>query len=346
MKLLENELNLQILRNLVSGAAVKVNIHAISNEYGTHRSTIKKRILWLYENNILTPPFYPFPYLFVEYPLFILVRADIPRSSETRNFFMDDSHIFAAFSCMEGPYNTLLLEFFEDLESYHSWREQIVLDEKLPDRQYRAPANSLIFSNKQTFKYNPGCFVEELTERFEKDGFVTFGKLRLDALSFRLLVDLMKGRFIHRNDTLLSRTLGVSRKTISKRVETLLDSEVISKPQCLFPHLFIPPGYNLVVSLIEVKSNKEKIKDFIKDNVHVPRAQETSTGVYNLLTFSAFDTIEGFFDFGEELTSKFSSDIGGIENSILSSKMIHTIKPQKLSLACIERKLWKIMRQK
>jgi len=345
MKLLENELNLQLLRHLVSGNGVKVNIHAISNDYGVHRSTIKKRISWLYEKKVLTQPFYPFPYLFKEYPLLILVRADIPRTAETRDFFMDDAHIFAAFSCMEGPYNTLLLEFFEDLESYHSWREQIIVDEKIPDRQYRAPANSLIFSNKLTFKYDPVCFVDELQKRYQKHGVLCFGDIELDELSFRLLVDLMNGRYIQRNDTLLSRMLGVSRKTISNRVEMLLEAGIIKEPQCLFPDLFLPPGYNLVVSLIEVKSNKEQIKEFIKENYHIARGQETSTGVYNLLIFSAFDKIETFFEFGEELTSRFASHIGGIENTILSSKMIHTIKPQKLSLACIERKLWEIQRK-
>jgi hypothetical protein len=96
--------------------------------------------------------------------------------------------------------------------------------------------------------------------------------------------------------------------------------------------------------MIEVKSNKEAIKRYILNNNNIPRAQETSTGCYNLLLFSAFKTIEHFFDFGNNLMDTFPDDIGAIENTILSSKMIHTIKPQKLSLGWIERKLWSLKR--
>jgi len=96
--------------------------------------------------------------------------------------------------------------------------------------------------------------------------------------------------------------------------------------------------------MIEVKRNNKAIKEYIIKNNNIARAQETSTGCYNLLLFSAFRTIEDFFDFGEELISTFPSEIGAIENTILSSRMIHTIKPQKLSLGWIDRKLWNLQR--
>jgi heme exporter protein D len=58
------------------------------------------------------------------------------------------------------------------------------------------------------------------------------------------------------------------------------------------------------------------------------------------LIFSAFKTIEDFFNMGEELFANFPDSIGAIQNIFLSSMMIHAIKPQKLSLAWIERRLW------
>lgn len=339
---LEDELTLRLLRYLVSGQGVKINIKAVATDLNIHRSTAKKKINWLYENNLINPPFYPFPHLYDEYPLLVLVKADIPRTKEVREFIMDDSHIFAAFSCMEGPYNTLLMEFFRDLESYHSWREQIVIDQKIPTREHRSPADAYILSNKLTFKYDPNCFVSELQKRFSEKGTVVLNDQELDKTTFPLLINLMNGKYIQRNDSAISRELGINRKTIKHRIELLQKEHIIGTPKCFFPNLFVPPGYNLVVSMIELRGNTDKIKQFITAHPNISRAQETSTGWYNMLIFSAFQTIEGFFDLGGELMNTFPHDIGAISNTIFSAKMIHTIKPQKLSLAWIERQLWEI----
>ncbi|MEF8878819.1 MAG: hypothetical protein V5A64_00310 [Candidatus Thermoplasmatota archaeon] len=342
MELLEDDLNLYLLRYLVSGEGVSVNIRSVARELDIHRATAKRRISFLYDKKILNPPFYSFPQLYKEYPLLILVKADMPRTQEVKDFLKDDSHVFAAFSCMEGPYNTFLMEFFEDLKSYHSWREQIVADKKIPTRHNRAAASANIFSNNLTFKYEPNCFVKELRKEFDRDGFVQIGDVRLGYEKFSIMYDLTQGKHLQRNDSFLSRELGVNRKTIKHRVGTLLDAGVIDPPKCFFPNLFIPPTYNLVVSLIEVKSGVDDVKKYIMDNNNISRAQEASTGRYNFLIFSAFKTIEHFFDTGRELISRFPNAIGDISNTILSSKMIHTIKPQKLSLGWIERKLWEL----
>jgi len=342
--LLEDKLNLKLLRYLVSGKEVRVNIRALAKALDLHRSTVKKKVEWLFDQQLLNPPFYPFPQLYKEYPLLVLVKADIPRTEETRAFFMDDAHIFAAFSCMEGPYNTLLMEFFRDLETYHSWREQIVKDQKIPTREYRAPAHAYIFSNKLTFKYDPTCYIHNLHRTYKQTGNVIINELILDKTTFPIFMHLMNGDFIQRNDSHIANDLGINRKTIKSRISNLLQEQVIAPPSCYFPNLFIPPAYNLVVSMIEVKRNNKAIKDYIIKNNNIARAQETSTGYYNLLLFSAFRTIEDFFDFGEDLINTFPSEIGAIENTILSSRMIHTIKPQKLSLGWIERQLWNLQR--
>lgn len=344
--LLEDKLNLKLLRYLVSGKEVRVNIRAIAKEFNMHRSTVKKKVEWLFNENLINPPFYPFPQLYKEYPILVLVKADIPRTEETKEFFMDDAHIFAAFSCMEGPYNTLLMEFFKDLETYHSWREQIVIDQKIPTREHRAPAHAYIFSNKLTFKYDPTCFIKNLQKTYQQKGNVTIDNNTLDKITFPIFYHLMKGDFIQRNDSHIARDLGVNRKTIKHRIDQLLKQQIISPPKCFFPNLFIPPAYNLVVSMIEVKSNNDEIKRYLLKHNNIARAQETSTGCYNLLIFSAFKTIEDFFDLGEDMMKKFPYNIGAIENTILSSRMIHTIKPQKLSLGWIDRKLWRVQRSK
>jgi len=342
MNPLEDELNLRLLRFLVSGSGVSVNIRAVSKDMNIHRNTARRRINSLYYNKIISPPFYSFPYLYNVYPFLVLAKADMPRTEDLIEFLKDDSHIFAAFSCMEGPYNTFLIEFFKDLEYYHNWREQIVKEQKIPSREKRAPADVYIFSNKLTFKYDPNCFIGEFRKEFEKNGFLDIGQLRLDNISFNILENLMKGNYIQRNDSFLSRELELNRKTIKNHVEMLIEREIIGKPKCFFPNLFIPPGYNLVVSMIEARSKKQEFKNYIIENNNISRALEASTGRYNILIFSAFKTIEYFFEMGEQIMGKFPDSIGAISNIILSSRMIHAIKPQKLSLAFIERKLWDI----
>lgn len=339
---LEDELNLRILRYLVSGQGVKVNISALARKLEIHRATVKRRVEKLFQNKILNEPQYPFPQLFQEYPLLILVKADMPRTQDAKEFYKNESNIFAAFSCMEGSFNTLLIEFFEGLESYHRWREQIIKDQKIPSRFSRTPAHVDIFSNKLTFKYEPNCYVKDMKKDYEKNGSLTINDRTLDEASFKILENLTRGEFIRTNDSFIARELGSNRKTVKRRIENLLDEEITDEARCYFPNLFIPPRYNLVVSMIAVKSREEDIKKYFQVDNHVSRAVETSTERYNILLFSAFQTIEDFFAWGESLNSKFPGCIGAVSKTILSSRMIHTINPQKVSLGWIERKLWEI----
>ncbi len=336
---LKDELNLRLLRYLVSGEGVKVNISAVARRLNIHRATAKNKIRYLYENGIVNPPLYPFKALFEEYPLLVIVEADMPRDPAIRSFYREDTHIFAAFSCMEGPYNTLLIEFFRDLESYHSWRERIVQEQRIPAREWRAPANAYIFSNRLTFKYDPNCFINVLDEEFRSKGEIQLMGQTLDETEFELLRMLMKGECIRTNESMLARDLGSNRKTVGRHINSLLENGIIDKPRCIFPNLFVPPGYNLVVSKIEVKSQRDEFKELLKRDDKVSRALVASTGRYNFLVFTAFKTIEDFFDWGESLYTRFPESIGAVSNTILSSKMIHTIMPQKVSIGLIERKL-------
>jgi len=339
MNPLEDDFNLRLLRYLVSGSGVRVNINALANELDMHRTTIKNRLDSLLEKRILDKPRYPFIRLFEEYPLLILALADIPRNPQARSFFEEDPHIFAAYTCREGAYNTLLVEFFKDLETYHSWREKIVTEEKLPRRESRETADVFFFSNRLCFKYNPACFVEEMGRLVARDGSMQLGGSRLDATDLRIMNSLSKGKDIYPNETFLAKELGTNRKKVQRRISLLVENKIIGSPKCYFPDLLTPPGYNLVITLLEIKSKKVQIKKDIMGNNYIPRALESSIGRYNTLLFSAFPTIDDFYEWTELLTGKYPDSIGAMSNFILSSKPRHAINPQKVSLSLIERKL-------
>jgi len=77
-ELLEDEVNLRLLKMLVSGECVSVNISTLSRSLRKHRNTVKKEVLWLLENRVVNRPVCPFMGLYKEYPLLVIVRADLP----------------------------------------------------------------------------------------------------------------------------------------------------------------------------------------------------------------------------------------------------------------------------
>ncbi len=342
MNLLDDEFNLRLLRYLVSGEGVEVNISAVSRLLKVHRATAKRRLSTLFDNGILEIPDYPFINILEQYPLLVMVKADLPHTSQVREFLDHDTHIFAEFSCMEGPYNTLLLEFFRDLESYHSWRERIVREDKLPSREWRAPADVAIFSNKLAFKYHPESFMDTLKREFHEKGYLELGGTRLDEPSFKLMCALIQGDCIHSNDSELGRRLGSDRKTVDRRINALVENRIVGRPACNLKNLFVPPDYNLVVSMIEVRANRGGIREYMIKDPNVSWGIETSTGRYNFLVFTAFRSIEDFFNWGEKLVNYHPDCVGAVSNIFLSPKMIRSINLRKISLGWIERHLWEL----
>ena len=343
---LEDEFSLRLLRHLVSGEGVDVNINALAKRLGIHRTTAKNKVKALLDQRILDNPKYPFIHLFQEYPLLVLAWADIPRISQAKAFFEEDLNIFAAFSCMEGPYNTLLIEFFEDMESYHSWRELIVKDQKLPRRENRTAAEVYMFSNKLEFKYDPACFLQNIKDEFKSNKKLMVGDYKLDKTDFRIFELLLGGEYIHVNETYLASKLVTNRKKINRRITKLLKDNIIAPARCYFPDLLAPPKYNMIISMIELKSNRSEIKKFIIADNNIPRALESSIGRYNILLFSAFPAIDEFFEWGDVLINRFPESIGAMSNTILSSRTMHTINAQKVSLGLIEKKLLDLRKHK
>lgn len=339
MTYLNKEVDLRILKHLLSGNGVHVNISGLANKLDIHWSTAKKKLQSLYDEEILNPPFYLFRKLFDHYPLLVLVKADMPRTEGVREFYRKDPHIFAAFSCMEGFYNNYLIEYFKSLEDYHSWRSEIAEQNKIPSREERTPAEAQFFSNRLTFKYKPNCFLQRLLEEYRNKNHIELNSEKLKGDRFEIFKTVMGGDCIKTNYSYIGREINANRKTVKRRIQKLLEFNVIGKPKCFFPNLFVPPGYNLIVTLIEGISKRDEIKEYLKRDDSIPRAIETSTGRYNFLVFTAFDNIEEFFEWTRKLHAEFPGEVGAISKTILSSKMIHLIEPQKISLSFIEEKL-------
>ena len=139
LELLDDELNLKILRELVAGNGIQINKNQLSKLMGRHRQTIQSRLDALFKYKIINPPICPFLGLFLEYPLLIIAYSDLPiyedsGSNMTKNWILHDNHIFGAFRIREGVFNTLLLEFHQSVSDYYAWRESLV-DQKIPSRK-------------------------------------------------------------------------------------------------------------------------------------------------------------------------------------------------------------------
>jgi len=335
-----------MIKELINGDCVNVNINLLSKKLGIHRATVQKKVRKLMEEEVLTQPAYTFPALFQLYPLLVLVWADVPRNDKTARFFFEDPHVFAAFSCMEGPYNTFLIEYFQDMEHYHLWRDSLVREGKLPERLNRAAADPYMLSNKMMFKNDPSCFLSLLREELELSGKVNVGEWAMDSLSFEILVALIKGDCVWTNHSRLSKKLDMHRKTVTRRLNRMLRDKTLEHPRCQFPHLLMPPGFNMVVTRIGLRSRREEFRRALVEDSNVPRAYDAITGPHNFVAFTAFRRIDDFFDWGEKLNDRFPGEITAMTNSVLSSRKIHTTRQQKISLGLVERKLKEMVQNK
>ena len=143
--LLEDELNLTILENICEGVGIDVNISNLAKALRKHRDTIREQVKALFEYKIINRPVYPFIHLYQEYPLLVIVRADLPKTDDVVKFLIENEHIFGAFYAKDEEYNTLLIMFFKDISTYVDWRKKIVAEKAIPPRDERFPASSSFF---------------------------------------------------------------------------------------------------------------------------------------------------------------------------------------------------------
>jgi len=339
--LLNDESNLKLLREICSGSGVEVNISELSRSLKKHRNTIRDRLEPLFENNVIDKPIYPFFWLYREYPLMVITRADLPRDEVTNNFIEKDPHIFAAFFKKEEEYNTFIIQYHKDIYNYQQWRGGLVKEGKLPPRETRYPSEATFFSNQTFVKYNPSHLINLIENDINK----IQGKLngyKLDALSLQMLKKLVYGVGIQTNENYLSEQLGIHRKTIERRISLLLKEKIILKPTCRFPRFVVPPDYTLVISLIEIKKHPDKIEKAWDNDPHIPIILRASTGRYTHLIFSCFYLTEDHAEWQEIYDQRFSGCIGAVKNTYLSPSMTFSIAQQFVSLEIIKRRLEKI----
>lgn len=201
-----------LIRSLVYGRGVSVNVHALSKALRRHRNTVRTRVQQLFDSGVLEKPFFPFVRLFKEYPLLVLTEAHFPYDDEVLKWFREDPHIFAALRSRHSRYNTLLILFHKDITGYELWREKLIVEGKYPIVASNLGLSSTSFhSNELMIKYQPNSPVYLLEEELKTRGEVLMNGYKLDKLSFQILKLLTEGKCIKLNERQLSKELGLHR---------------------------------------------------------------------------------------------------------------------------------------
>jgi DNA-binding Lrp family transcriptional regulator len=337
--MLRDELNLQLLSKLCAGDGLRINLSYLAKRLKRHRNTIRERVRDLTDHGIIDRPISPFLALYKERPLLVAVYADLPDNEQVKRWLTDDANVFAAFRIREGEYNMMLFELHESLWSYHTWREAIVKEGKIPGRGERIPSTAVYLSNVLIEKYEPGAPVQLIREYFSEKRIREINGCSLDQLSLDILARLTNGEGISVNENSLAKELGVHRRTVSERIRKLTDAEIILGPVCRFPSFFVPPDFMLVFSLIEMRKPSEQFVKDVHSDSHVSLAYRVSEGRYNLLLFEAHLSLEDYLKWESYYSSKYPGCFGSIKNSYLSPKMTISIDQQKVSLGVIAEKL-------
>jgi len=334
-----NDLNFRLLESLVYGSGVTVNIHCLSKNLRKHRNTVRKRVKEIFENKVLNPPIFPFMGLYKEYPLLVLIWFELPYGEATEKWIKEDPHIFAAFRSRYSEYNTLLIVYHKDITSYQLWREQLVTGRKLPLINGSLPPSSTsFFSNQLMIKYDPNAPIYLLEEELRKKGSVLLNGYKLDKLSCQIVKLLAKGKCIKINENKLSKELGVNRKTIIKRTQELIKEGWISTPVCRFPNFFTPPNYILAICKLEIKFDKQKFIQSIRNDPHITLAFDIKEGRYDALLFGAFRNLEEELEWEVKQGLYLPKSIGQVDIQYFSPKSAVNINQIKVSLGIIDEK--------
>jgi hypothetical protein len=345
-ELLDDETNLLLLRSLVSGESVTVNINALARVLGRHRNTIRKEVLQLLEHKVVNAPVCPFMGLYKEYPLLVVVRADLPHEKSIYDWVAQDKHIFAAYWSRHAEFNTLLFIYHSDVLAYQLWREALTEEQKIPPREARFPSSSVYVSNQLMLKYHPSAAVGLMESELNQKGKIEVNGLTLKQFQFSILKHLVSGGVFKLNENLLSRELGIHRKTVMKRIDSLLKNGWILEPVCRFPDLLCPPNYLLVYSMIEIRKGRERVTQALDSDPHVSMALRVSIGGYNALVFSAHPDISEHMEWEQSLNRRFPGCIGHVDITYLSPRNKILIDQQKVSLGIIDSRLARVRGKK
>ncbi len=339
--------NLKLLEELVSGHAVSVNISELSRTLGKHRNTIKNKVDALLEHKILHDPFYPFNGLYRVYPLLGIIKLDIPDCKDCTDkiiqWIKEDPQIFAAFKSRQNEFDTLLFTYHENITSYQIWMSTIpsILKIKYGVEEEYSHFNSSTsyFSNQLMIKYNPSTGINLIEQDFNKNGKITLRGYDLDQLDIDIMKCLVNGKGIKTNQSILCERTGLHRKTIEKRIETLIEERLILEPVCRFPNFFVPPNYLLTYTLIQFKQLDEKVINEIIIDPNIPIAILTIHNKFNMLLFGNHTSLDDHLKWEERYRNNFPDSFGSAEIVYLSPEMNINFDQQIVSLSYIKNRL-------
>jgi hypothetical protein len=337
--LVEDETNLLLLRSLVSGESVSVNISALSEKTKKHRNTLRNAVAGLLERKVVNLPVCPFMGLYREYPLLVVVRADLPNEKRVRDWVTNDKQIFAAYWSRQAEYNTLLFVYHKDVLAYQLWRESLTEEGKIPPRDTRFPSSSVYVSNQLMLKYDPSAAIGLMETELRKKERIEINGLVIDELRFDILKHLVSGGVFKINENRLSRELQIHRRTVIRRVGELLKDGWILEPVCRFPDLLCPPNYVLAYSMMEIRKGRDRVTVALQNDPHVSMVLRVSAGGYNVLLFSAHPDISEHMEWEQSMSRRFPGCIGHVDITYLSPRTKMLIDQQKVSLGIIEEKL-------
>lgn len=315
-----------LLKSLVYGNGVSVNIHCLGRTLRRHRNTVRKRVEEIFKNKVLTRPYFPFAGLSKEYPLLVLTEADLPYDDNVEKWFREDPHIFAAVRSRYSEFNTLLILYHKDITSYQLWREKLTVEGKIPLIDGSLPRSSTSFySNELIIKYDPNAPIHLMEEELKNKGEIMLNGYRLDRLSFQIVKLLAEGKCIKLNENQLSKELGLHRRTIVKKTQKFIDEEWISTPLCRFPSFYTPPDYIMAVCKFEVKSDKQAFIQNLRMDPHVTIALHTNNDEYNILFFAAFRNLDEELKWEIHNAVRFPKAIGKVDIHFFSpSNVVET----------------------
>jgi hypothetical protein len=337
-KLLENEFNLKLLKMLCSGEGVNFNLSELSIQLKKHRNTIKERIDQLLQHKVIDKPLYPFTQLIKEYPLLIISKDEYIRDEQTNTFIENDPHIYAAFFFREEVYNTLTFQFHKDFYSYQKWNDSIFNEEKITRKENQRPSEALLFSTKRILKFDSAAPINLITKTFKEGKINRINDYELDFVSLDILKRVLRGKGIRTNENLIARELNVNRKTVQRRIQTLLENSIIGKPVSRFPNVIVPPDFLLVLSLFEIRQHCGDVESSLKKDSHITVLIQANVGRYNLFSMGTFKTIEDHLEWQEQYSQRFPWCIVAVKDTYLSPVMTFSISQNYVTLKLIEQK--------
>ena len=149
-----DNVDLEILKSLVSGKGIKTNYSALCDKTGLHRKTIEKRIVDLTTEGLLSTPVCRFPSYFVP-PIYVLTYSlfEIKKSQEkVIREIAQDPHVPIGYKILYGKFNLLLFGNHQNIGDHLRWEEGY--RKKFPDAigsvniTYLSPRMTIAFDRK------------------------------------------------------------------------------------------------------------------------------------------------------------------------------------------------------